>query len=482
METGELGSIHSLMHDILRKASAREGQCLFRGEAECYPIVSTGLCRACPESRNEMFDIGRIEQEIVKRARDYTMLEDYKEILAEVQHFGGATNLLDFTDDYLIALFFASSQSAEADGRVVLHWPDSATVIRPKQTNHRVVFQKSVFVWPQRGFIVPDPQDETVVVPRDLKASMLTFLARFHGISERSVYNDIHGYIRHQNPSRSQYATEFREGLGKPDCGAGSDVGECLAAGLEKVERISARYYVHQRGMGYADGSGSEFALHTSTGGPWKRVALLPGAIVDLLTHCIDRADGSVRLEEAYCWRGAALMFQGSHELAATDFERALELDGGLAEAYHGRANLRFEQGNVDEGMADLEEALRMDPKLKAALIDRGNLHREAGSVDAAIGDFEAAMAGSRGVGPGEPPLRSRYTWFRDGRFFRAVAHCMQRDWRRAEADLKSARQAGLRVAQSFRSKFGGVERFERECGVKLPSTIRTQLHVREIG
>ena len=269
-EAEEIDRIHGLMGDTLRKASAREGRCLFRGEPECYPIVSTGLCRACPESKDEMFDIGRMEREIVERARDYTTLEDYKEILAEIQHFGGATNLLDFTDDYLIALFFAGSQSPTADGRVVLHWPDSKTVIRPKQTNHRVVFQKSVFVWPQRGFIVPDPVEETVVVPHDIKAGMLTFLERFHGISERSVYNDIHGYIRHQNPSRSQYATEFREGLGKPDYGAGSDVGECLAAGVEKVERVSARYYMHQRGMEYADGLRSEFVLRTTTDGPEK--------------------------------------------------------------------------------------------------------------------------------------------------------------------------------------------------------------------
>lgn len=91
-------------------------------------------------------------------------------------------------------------------------------------------------------------------------------------------------------------------------------------------------------------------------------------------------------------------------------------------------------------------------------------------------------MAGSRGFGLGGPPLRSRYTWFRDGRFFRAVAHCIRGDWPNAEADLKSARHAGLRVASSFQNKFGGVERFEREYDVKLPSLIKTQLHVRENG
>ena len=33
------------------------------------------------------------------------------EILTELQHYGGKTNLIDFTTDYLIALFFACDGS-----------------------------------------------------------------------------------------------------------------------------------------------------------------------------------------------------------------------------------------------------------------------------------------------------------------------------------------------------------------------------------
>ena len=137
---------------------------------------------------------------MVENARQYTTLVDDDEILAEIQHFGGATNLIDFTDDYLIALFFACIGSKGQDGRVVLHWPETNTVVRPKQTINRVVFQKSVFVRPRRGFILPDPRDETVVVASDLKTSVLSFLERFHGISERTVFNDLHGFIKNPTP------------------------------------------------------------------------------------------------------------------------------------------------------------------------------------------------------------------------------------------------------------------------------------------
>ena len=476
-DTAEMEKIHCLTGEILRKASTREGVCLFRGEPECYPVVSTGLWRSCPESKDEMFDIGQMEEEIVERARNYTTLTDPEEILAEIQHFGGLTNLLDFTDDYLVALFFACVKNGEADGRVVLHWPDSERVIRPKHTNHRVVFQKSVFVRPRRGFIVPDADEEIVVVPRDLKVSMLTFLERYHGISERSVYNDIHGFIRQQNPSRSEYAASYRSSLGSTRNREGPHLGDCVAAGLNRVKRISARYYRHQRGMDYTDCMGSVFVLDTLTKGAGKRIELQADGVIQLLTHCIEHKIDGVTLEEAYCWRGAARLFQDLDDLAAADFEQALELDGELAEAYHGRANLRIRQGDGESAKDDLEGALRLDPGLHAALIDRGNMLLKDGALDAAIRDFDAAMAESRMPRPGLP-LMSNYTWFRDGRFFRAVARCMQEDWHNAEVDLAWARQGGLRIASSFRSKFGGVERFEEQYGVRLPCSLKTQLHV----
>ena len=466
-----MNRMQDLMGEILDKSCAREGTCLFRGEPECYAIVSSGLYRECSDSGNEAFDIRRMEQEIAERARQYKTLGDEEEILAEIQHFGGATNLLDFTDDYLIALFFASAESEGTDGRVVLHWPDLESVIRPKRTNNRTVFQKSVFVRPRRGFIVPDARQETVVVPGDLKLSILAFLERFHGISERSVYNDIHGYIRHQDPNRTRYAAEFLETLSGSQGAKSFDLSDYSASQLVKIERVNMRHYCHQKGMEYTDRAGSEFVIRQSLGCV-QRVELQPDQLVELITHCIDSNDEIVRLEDAYCWRGDAHLFLGLTDLATDDFERALELDGRLAGAFHGRANVRMRQGNADGAMADLNEALRLEPRLPAALIDRGNLHRDHGSIEDAIRDFDAAMSGSR--------RGSGYTWFRDGHFYRGVACCIQKDWRAAEGDFDLARGQGLRVASSFGNIFGGVARFEEERGLKLPSLITTQLYVGE--
>ena len=473
-ETRILEQIQGLMGEILRKSSEGEGYCLYRGEPECYPIVSSGLYRKCPDCKNEAFDIERIQQEIIENARHYTTLEDADDILAEIQHFGGATNLLDFTDDYLIALFFASVDSEGKDGRVVLHWPNGKTVIRPKHTNNRVVFQKSVFVRPRRGFIVPQPAEEIVVVRAELKRHIQAFLERFHGITERTVYNDIHGYIRHQNPSRSPYAVKWRETLAKPRRDPSFDLEHCLAAKLEKIELVRMRHYWHQKGMDYTDGAMSELAIRAAKEDleqtTLHRLDLKPEEVIELFTHCIVNKHRSVQLQDAYCWRGHTLLFQGLNDRAFGDFEKVLEMDDEFAGAYHGRANVYRQQDNTGRAMEDLEKALDLQPDFPAVLIDQGNLHRDHGSLKDAVRNFSAVI--------GRSSKGSQYTWFRDALFFRAVARCIEKDWLAAESDLELARREGLRVASSFRNVFGSVAKFEADYNLKITSLIATQFYV----
>ena len=377
----EVERIHALMAEVVDKASKREDACVYRGEPKCYPVVSSGLYRECPDSKNEAFDIARAEQEMAETARQYTTLADDDEVLTEIQHFGGATNLIDFTDDYLIALFFASVENEREDGRVVLHWPESDTLVRPKHTMNRIVSQKSVFVRPRRGFIVPDAAEETVVVPDDLKKSILTFLQRFHGISEKTVYNDIHGFIRHQTPSRSRYVRAFRESISRPRPDPMHYLAPCLKARWISVTLRKMRHAYHQRGMAYQDGQASRFEF-SDFSAPLPMTSYIYGLnaveVVELFTHLIEKKEVG-NLAEAYCRRGEAHLYQGAVDLAVRDFDEALGRNAKMPAAYHGRGNAYRKQGNSDRGMADLEEALRQKPELAAALIDRGNMHRKPG-------------------------------------------------------------------------------------------------------
>ena len=477
LDGGELERIQGVMREVVRKASAREGTCVYRGEPECYRVVSSRLYRQCSDSANEAFDMGRVEQEMTENARRYTTLADDGEILTEIQHFGGATNLIDFTDDYLVALFFASVEGDGNDGRVVLHWPESEIMVTPKQTINRVVSQKSVFVRPRRGFIVPDARDETVVVPGDLKASVLSFLERFHGISERTVYNDIHGFIRHQTPSRSRYAREFRGSRERTRRDVRGDLKRCLAETLVDIRVVRMRHAHHQRAMVYESDENSLFLITSFPTTPDQPTTVHPfelsaEEVVFLFTYCIEENVGGLRLASVYCGRGEAHLYQGATDLAIRDFDEALARDAEMAVAYHGRGNAYWQQGSADRAMADWEEALRLKPDLPTALIDRGNAYRAGVALEEAIRDFDAAIANM------EIGAYRGLTGVGDGQFYRAVARCIQADWLGAKGDLEAARQEGVLVASSFRNIYGGVPEFEARYDVRVPSVVATMLYV----
>ena len=125
-----------------------------------------------------------VQRSELEAAKNYTNLTDGFGILVQLQHFGGKTNLIDFTTDYLIALFFAANGSHDKDGRVILE--DKSGVIEdwvrvPQNLNPetRPAEQKSIFVRPPEGFIQSTKQ---VVIPKFLKRPLLDYLEREHSI------------------------------------------------------------------------------------------------------------------------------------------------------------------------------------------------------------------------------------------------------------------------------------------------------------
>ena len=211
-----------------------------------------------------------------------------------------------------------------------------------------------------------------MIVPGDLKADMREFLEQCHGMSEKRIYDDIHGYIQNQDVTtphvvearrrRARYRSEI------------PDLNPQLAARMNTVRRGTyALHYFHQRGMEYAEHAGSIFVLEAKDDeGVLQEpivLALRPNEIVDLMSACIEDGGRCLTLEEAYCWRGGAHVFSGSVELADADFAKSIELSQSLPEAYQGRANVRMLRSEQNAAIADLKEALRLSPKLVPALI-----------------------------------------------------------------------------------------------------------------
>ena len=213
-----LKSVLDLINELAIKSDG--GKYVYRGERKPYPKVSSSLYRRYEDIDTEGFDIEVVQAEILEQARQYARYTgevDDLEILSQLQHFGGETNLIDFTTDFLIALFFASDGETEEPGRVIL-LSESGVEYRldePKIPVHRVIAQKSVFVRPDKGFVEPDA---TVTIHSRLKPAVLDYLRDRHGISGETIYNDLHGFIRHQSIHQSAYI-EFHKGRASTDQG-----------------------------------------------------------------------------------------------------------------------------------------------------------------------------------------------------------------------------------------------------------------------
>ena len=150
--------------------------------------------------RTEDFDIRDIEAQILEEARKFTSEKEAIEIWAELQHYGGHTNLIDFTTDSHIALFFACDRFLDKPGRVILLGEKAQHENRveknPENPRHRIIAQKSVFIHPPTGLVEPD---DVITIPAHLKSAILSYLEKQHGISTETIYNDLHGFIRNQD-------------------------------------------------------------------------------------------------------------------------------------------------------------------------------------------------------------------------------------------------------------------------------------------
>ena len=225
-------SIDDIINEIKQKS--KDGNYIYRGENNKeYCKISSTLYREYfndedPNIDFKGFDLRIAQREILNVAKKHLgepprdLFEDFTErsprrsirltkrpiidseeleILTELQHYGGKTNLIDFTTDYLIAIFFACDGCPTKDGRIILlqrtESLEKTMIVRPLNPQRRVIAQKSVFLYPPEG-VIDEFNAKIVYIPAHLKKKLLEFLRKYHNISAETIYNDIHGFIINQ--------------------------------------------------------------------------------------------------------------------------------------------------------------------------------------------------------------------------------------------------------------------------------------------
>jgi len=90
--------------------------------------------------------------------------------------------------------------------------------------------------------------------------------------------------------------------------------------------------------------------------------------------------------------RGWAYIELGQYEQGITDCNKAIELDPGLALAYSNRGWAYIELGQYEQTIADCNKAIELDLGLALAYNNRGLAYMELGQYEKAIADFDKAI------------------------------------------------------------------------------------------
>ena len=373
-------TVQDIIDDIKEKSA--DGTYIFRGEPECHEKVSSNLWRELETVKEKYSDIKEIQSGIIADAREYAEKEQSDfEILTDIQHYGGKTNLIDFSTDYNVALFFACYGSPAECGRIIIlqKIEELKQILRHPQTPEiRVCAQKSVFVEPPKGYI--EQEYEIICIPEDLKLLVLQHLRQNlpDEISPTTIYNDIHGFIRSQNDYWLAYR-DFYSGIA-----AQNKVDE--ARTLKEKRKTCTEAIEH-----YTNALNQNLELspvYNNRGTAYKDIDEHGLAIADF--------EKAIRLNPdeagAYSNRGAVYNNKGDFDLAIEDFNKAIRLNPDYAGAYNNRGKAYNDKGDFDCAIVDFEKAIELNPDEAEPYNNRGTSYRKKGEVDRAIIDFNRAI------------------------------------------------------------------------------------------
>ncbi len=366
----------------------------------------------------------------VKHGRE---LEDLA-LLANLQHNGAATCMIDFTKNSLVALYFAcatinSEDDNNANGKVFAFNSSNANlydeisikgfgekieywfkeyeqnkklwILSPKRLSNRISAQQSVFVFGSPT--IPTKNFDTCEI-KNKKAIMEEL--KTYGISEETLFDDFGGFSI-QNSANKEYESwdtdsYFMSGILYAISGNYKSAIECYDNDIISNPGISATYY--NRGsvkieLGEFQDAISDIdeairlnpksaeAYH-NRGHAKNKLGEFQDAISDI--------DEAIRLNpksaEAYNNRGNVKSNLGEFQDAISDFDMAIKLNPNDDEIYYNRGIAKIELGEFQDAISDFDEAIRLNPRYSFAYNNRGSVKSELGEFQDAISDIDEAI------------------------------------------------------------------------------------------
>ena len=360
------------IHKIFQKIEerAKNGNYIYRGEPKCHENVASRLWRKIAKNTDNYdvprVDISRIQDELFCGAQKHvpTSTDKKLDVLSEIQHFGGDTNLIDFTTNYLIALFFACEKLFDEDGRVIIQDKNEKedTVVEPnnpqdpRDSQHRIVVQKSVFVHIPEGSFIPLERNVVTILAHQ-KKEILAYLEKYHDISMSTVYSDLHGYINYQDRHGGGY-TQFYAGLATMNTGDYAMAVEHFTRAID-LDYATIKDAYFYRGRAYAGLSQYDESI-------------------DDYNSAYEHMRDDPGLPRLYQYRSWAYLAQSDFDAALKDINSCINLDYQQDAMYLQRGIIHHKvKYDRSQALRDYDQSIRLNPEGSGAYQFRGLLHYE---------------------------------------------------------------------------------------------------------
>lgn len=417
------------------------GNYLFRGVPNAEYRIQASAFRRPKKGARSLEKFLQINRDLITDARlrghgerNGQELEDL-EILAELQHFGAATCLIDFTRNAQVALYFAcekdpkwekNTQDSEKapDGKVYvvrnvplklkkvtpdllkekicyfLHYTGSFPLYywEPRYQNNRIIAQQSIFVFGRHQF----DENNACIIEESCKKDILLELERASGITQAMLFPDFDGFARlhrEDTPYTEPVASGFlNRGLQAFEEGRYDEAITHWDKAIELGHQDSETY--RWRAVAKSIFERDEEAIDDYN----KTIEIEPGwdayyerAIIFLRLKRYQQAiaDFSAMIEiepsrgVAYEGRGEALLRLKRYQQAIADFSKLIEIEPNFAGSYVRRGRAEFELGQHQEALADFNTALRIDPADPYVYQLRGKANEQLGNLEGAKEDFK---------------------------------------------------------------------------------------------
>ena len=479
MTKKESRRVETLSEFIEWASQFNDGQYLFRGVSkDCYKIEASAYRRLT--TNKTAARLLKINQELIEKAKsrghdqkNSQELSDL-ELLAELQHYGAATCLIDFSRNALVALWFACQQSSteqQKNGKVFAVRSDDPARFKtvtpkliakdidhffkleerseyplyqwePKLQNNRIIAQHSVFVF---GGAQIEAETECVIMLSS-KEAILKSLDEISDITEASMFPDFDGFARLHAHDKPYIEPDARSHL---------------QHGIEAYQRgeldDAIAYYTKAIELDPADISITSPAYY-NCGLAYYGKGEVERAIVDY-TRAIEL---NPNFDAAYYNRGVVHYEKKAFEHAIVDYTRAIELNPNFDAAYNNRGLAYTELRNYNNALNDFHRTIEINPSSTYAYNNRGVVYIRQRKFDHAIDDYNRAIDFN-------PDYASAY-------FNRAEALLYLKEWERAKSDLTTAKEKGVDIANEFINIYTSVANFQSGTGIILPPDIAAML------